>query len=149
MKKDFWLQVDIDDVLQTMNCYKTSPNYDECVGACRQLMAAHDHQFRATGWMVLKNQERADSLVVLDPSLDKTTKELFHKGDYLEGMLLNTIADQLLFTAADQMEKEMARELALKGLFLKNRKEPGSAGVPLDEVVQILEAMEARDGSPP
>ena len=141
MKKDFWLQVDIDDVLQTMSCYKTSPNYDECVGACRQLMVAHDSQFRATGWMVLKNQERADSLVVLDPSLDKTTKELFHKGDYLEGMLLNTIADQLLFTAADQMEKEMARELALKGLFLKNRKEPGSAGVPLDEVVQILEAI--------
>lgn len=138
MKNELWLQVNVDDVLQTMDCRTTSPNYDEYVRACQLLIETHHENFKATGWMVLEDTSKADCLVVLEPSLEKAAKELFEKGEYLSGMLLNTMADHLLFDAVEKMEKEMAQELALQGLYLKSRLEPGCGSVPLEAVAQVL-----------
>lgn len=141
MKTEIWLQVNVDDVLQTLDCRKTSPNYDECVKACQLLIETHQENFRATGWMVLEGTARADCLVMLDPSLDLATKEQFDKGDYLTGMLLNTMADHLLFDAVEKMEAEMAQQLAHQGLYLKSRLEPGCGNVPLEDVAIVLNAI--------
>ncbi len=141
MKNELWLQVNVDDVLQTMDCRTTSPNYAEYVRACQQLIQTHQEHFKATGWMVLKGTARADSLVILDPSLEKAAKELFDKGEYLTGILLNTMADHLLFDAVEKMEEEMAQKLAPQGLYLKSRHEPGCATDPLEEVSHILESI--------
>lgn len=141
MKKDLWPQVNIDDVLQTIDCRTTSPNYDEYVRACRLLIERYQESFKATGWMVVDGKTRANCLVVLDPSLELAAKEQFDKGDYLTGLLLNTIADHLLFDAVERMEREMAQDLALQGFYLANRVEPGCGTVQLEEVAQVLSAI--------
>lgn len=141
MKTDLWLQVNVDDVLQTMDCRKTSPNYDEYVRACQLLIETYQERFKATGWMVVEGKTRANCLVVLEPSLELAVKEQFDEGDYLTGLLLNTMADHLLFDAVEKMERKMAQELAPQGLYLAGRVEPGCGSVPLEEVAQVLDAI--------
>jgi len=141
MRRDLWLQVNINDVLQSMDCKVASPYYDEYVRACKDLIEQHQGEFRATGWMVLKGIKRADCLVMLEPSLDEEVKRLFERGEYLLGMLLNTIADHLLFDAVEKMGDEIAEVLSHKGLYLKSRKEPGCPSVALEEVALILDSI--------
>ncbi len=141
MKKEILLEVNIEDVLLTMECQKTSPNYNEYVQTCQHLLESHNESFKATGWLVLNGEERADCLVILDPVLEQEADRLFRTGEYLEGMMLNTIADYLLFDATEKFEKEAGVVLEKEGLYMIKKLEPGSSKVPIEEVVDVLDAV--------
>ena len=69
----------------------------------------------------------------------------FEKGDYLEGLILDTISDQILFNVSSQLYEKVIESMKEKGLGLTFRISPGDENIPMEKQKDILIKLEGRE----
>ncbi len=68
--------------------------------------------------------------------------DLFEAGDYLDGYILNDLANEILFNASNQMNREIADKVAAFGCRLSRRYSPGEDGLELHYQKPLLKCFE-------
>lgn len=76
--------------------------------------------------------------LTLGPKITEEISKLFHQEDYLEGMLLDVMADELIFNFSNQLYSHLSHDARALGLGLTERIEPGEKDVPLKVQKAIL-----------
>lgn len=80
-------------------------------------------------------------LVTCSERMNQTIQQKLDEGEYLEGYLLNDLANEILFNASNQMNCLIRREVQSMGLHLTRRYSPGEPPLDLayqEELLQIL-----------
>ena len=81
-------------------------------------------------------------VVCLSACLDQITQaigNLLEKGDYLEGYLLNDLTNEILFNGSDQMNRQIAADLAKMDCRLTQRFSPGEGEMDLHYQASLLQ----------
>ena len=68
----------------------------------------------------------------------RAVDDLFEAGDYLDGYILNDLANEILFNASNQMNREIARKVSSFGCRLSRRYSPGEGSVDLKYQAPLL-----------
>lgn len=128
-KYNLSISYDPDMVLEMAECKKEDPNYNKYRTHLQDLVEEHLAQISAKGYMVPAEHEGEPVLfcmVTLGDTIDKIVAKAFESYDYLDGMMLNALGDNLLFSATTDLFKQLRKEANKDGVYLSNRVEPGS-----------------------
>ncbi|KJS20791.1 MAG: hypothetical protein VR72_13545 [Clostridiaceae bacterium BRH_c20a] len=79
--------------------------------------------------------------LTLGEEVSLKTKDYFAKGEYLEAMLLEVIADEIIFKMSEQLYCKALLEAQENGWNLTEKIEPGSENVPLQIQKEIFEKL--------
>ncbi len=140
--------------LDTIQCYEDALHYEEYSELFDQLWEKHQAILQPKGWWVERsifepkeilkvedNSELADTMRQIDSRYEKlfcclvtlgseivaAMDEYFAEGDYMGGVLLNAMADVILFQGSQQLYASIAAQAQDQGLTLSPRQEPGNS----------------------
>ncbi len=133
---------DKEAVLTMVECYKDNPSYASYSQLFDELVEQYLDKITPKGYVeVYKEQNRIECLVTLGPDCDRWIREAFDHYMYLEGMLLNSLFDMMLYEASNQLY-ETVKTMVPKGKHLSMRYEPGQLNVPMQEQRYIFERLQ-------
>ena len=140
--EDFHIELNRETVFKMMDCYEESPVYDEVCDAFTQWAPWLYKHVRPRAvlawepWSAKLEQELSMSdsgdgafaglmylLMTLGPEAEAESGRCFARGDYLEGMLLDAMADDYLFQMEDKVSEEMRLLCGRIGLGIQKRME--------------------------
>lgn len=84
-------------------------------------------------------------LLTLGNGIDKKINSYFAQGKYMEALLMDTIANEILFKCTEELYNKVSLEVRAYGWGLTRRFEPGSGDVPLDFQKEILAGLDLKD----
>ena len=135
---DFVCNLDKKSVLNSIQCYETNPLYDEISGMYEQMLTQAKELSRPRAAyfvgerLVQFNFSEVHNcskivycLLTLGQEVSSKAGELFTDGLYLESVLLDAIADGLLFSYSGQLYETIKLDMQTQGLGLTRRLSPG------------------------
>lgn len=158
---DLHIKYNKDNVLEMTDCHKEDPRYPEYAKIFDGLVDTYLSKMMPKGYIVVDSSKRCDPikgdygiycLVTLGEEIDGCISGCFSNMEYLEGILLNTLSDDILFQCTDELrqliEKDLEQDIIVddsgKGLsdqFLTVRYEPGDEHVSMENQKVIYELM--------
>ncbi|GMQ60109.1 hypothetical protein AN1V17_45090 [Vallitalea sediminicola] len=154
MEMEFSKILNKKEVLNTMQCYEDSTNYSEYCKVYKEVVEFSVKHIIPKGYyIIVDNDNYIDNnceqvifcLVTLGGFIDKEIKRYFDNNDYLKGMMLNTIGDQMLFDISNSLFKLLQKEQSDNGINLTSRIEPGSSESSIKFQKTILEKINEKD----
>ncbi|WP_432663831.1 ASKHA domain-containing protein [Wukongibacter baidiensis] len=155
---DFDIEIDKDKVFQIIDCKKDSPVYDRVNNIYIKVLNKAMKLIKPKGIFKLEKttsnynyeiMERyshlVSCLVTLGEDIGLASSKDFENGDYLEGLLLDTISDQILFNISNQMREKIIDYTKEIGIGLTPRMSPGENGVPIEVQKDILLRLEGKE----
>lgn len=139
LKKTYELrfEYDLDSVLDSIDCKKDNPNYESYKGQLIELVEKHRDEMTPVGYKLIGERygnKVVECLVTLNAPIDGFIASYFAEHFYLEGMMMNALADLVLFNATNQLYDILTDEVSKNSQYLSVRKEPGNTDV--DMIVQ-------------
>lgn len=131
-----------------MQCYEDSPNYPQYSNIYDDVINETMEHIKPIGYYTEKaNVDYLDGpcenivfcIVTLGSHIDKKIKEYFDDNDFLKGMMLNTIGDQMLFDISTSLYNLLQKEYSAKGINFTSRIEPGSCETNITFQKEILD----------
>jgi uncharacterized 2Fe-2S/4Fe-4S cluster protein (DUF4445 family) len=154
---DFSLRLDQDKIFKTMNCHVDRDVYSEACRVFNKLQNEFNSLIAPKGMFTFT--ERTDlfeltepvskakkillAAVTLGAPIEDRIQLLFDEGEYLEAMMLDVIADELLFTMSNEMYEEIIQACRPLGLKLSCRVSPGDDSFPMSYQKVIFDALKA------
>lgn len=144
------------EVLDTMQCYEDSANYDEYCKIYEEVVEESLEGITPKGYYLIKdNDNYMDNdcekvifcIVTLGNYIDKEIKRYFDNNDFLKGMMLNSIADQMLYDISTSMFKLLQKEQGDQGINLTPRIEPGSSESSITFQKNILDMINEKENT--
>jgi uncharacterized 2Fe-2S/4Fe-4S cluster protein (DUF4445 family) len=139
---------DLKSILDNVECYKDNPRYESYKEKLEMLIEASQEHINPTGYIVKSARDRylpASSLysiycmVTLGPWIDGQIQKHFANYEYLEGMMLNALGDQILYEATNELYEMVKEDVTIEGKFLTIRYEPGNSEIPMEKQKEIFE----------
>jgi len=134
-----------EEVLATVDCRKEDPNYSEYQKEFIKIVEESKSYIHPKGYVIIEEGDThlpepalmtVYCLVSLGEGIDQEVTDKFKDHEYLGGMMLNALADQVLFKASNQLFEYIKEE---QELYLTNRYEPGNSQVPMEKQKIILD----------
>lgn len=150
-KQQYELRVNynIDTVLEAVECHKNNPSYEVYKQQLLDLIDENIGFMTPLGYSLssqLEGVKVVQCLVTLGKEIDDIIKHQFEIYNYLEAMMLNALADNILFEATNHLYEILKSKSEKVGKFLSSRFEPGNSEVPMlvqktlfDNIVPIFE----------
>ncbi|GMQ63863.1 ASKHA domain-containing protein [Vallitalea maricola] len=144
------------EVLNTMQCYEDSTNYSEYCKIYEEVVDNSVKNITPKGYYIITdNDNYIDNnceqvifcLVTLGSFIDEEIKRYFDNNDYLKGMMLNTIGDQMLFDISNSLFKLLQKEQSDNGINLTSRIEPGSSESSIKFQKTILDMINEKEST--
>lgn len=148
---DFDIKVDKDKVFQIIDCKKDSPVYDRVSNIYAEVLNKAIKLVKPRAIFKLeKNISDCEyevmqkctylipCLVTLGEDIGIESSKDFENANYLEGLLLDTISDQMLFNVSSQLRGKIIDYTKELGIGLTPRISPGGKGVPMEIQKDIL-----------
>lgn len=133
---EFDIQINKENVLALIDCYPTSPVYEEVLeefdamldGAYKRIKPVALLEFGSTtGYDLSQYREGVTEALYninsIGPDMEKWSTQLFEEGNYLGGMLADAMADDYLFQIDHEVQEEIVRMCKEKGCGVSNRLE--------------------------
>jgi ferredoxin len=79
--------------------------------------------------------------MTLGNEIEELIQEAFSDYDYLEAMLLNSLTNQTLYNACNQLFIKLQKKLEKDKLFLSERQEPGQPGLSMEYQKEIYKVI--------
>lgn len=139
---------DITSILETIDCHKNNSNYESYKEKLNKLIETYIDCIKPMGYVVEETISKylpASSLkslycmVSLGDAIDQVISRCFKNYEYLEGMMMNALADQVLFEATDHLFEILKEEQSEKALYLTIRYEPGNMDIPMSVQKDIFD----------
>lgn len=139
---------DINNILETIDCHKSNPKYDNYREQLNKLIETYIDCMKPMGYVVedtINKYLPASCLkslycmVSLGDAIDQVISTCFANYEYLEGMMMNTLADQVLFEATNHLFEILKEEQSEKALHLTIRYEPGNMDIPMSVQKDIFD----------
>lgn len=137
--RDFEFKLNRDIILKTMDCYENSSIYESVISMYNKLkdelkdivnpMGVYEKKEKLT--ITEKNISEPClcgyyyTFISLGHEISQRNSGYFKQGKYLEGMLLNTMCDHLLFTYSRQMLKYIKELSRVNNSFVVGKIAPG------------------------
>ena len=83
---------------------------------------------------------RITCLSTCSEAITKAIAKLLEQGDFLEGYILNDLANEMLFNASNQMNRQISAAMEEKGCHLTRRFSPGEQELGLEYQSVLLSA---------
>lgn len=154
--RNFLWYLQKDRVFRAMDCWEKGSVYDVLHAAYIKLEPILKELVEAEGgyYFIEKSEfpplEKIDRcskiaccFLTLGPKITEEISKLFYQGDYLEGMLLDVMADELIFNLSNQIYNHLSHDAQALGLGLTERIEPGEKHVQLKLQKDILSLFQA------
>ncbi len=142
-------KVNLEDVLEMAECNKADKNYDAYKEELKILILKHLNVIEPVGYVVpqkIGDKIRINCLVSLGLGIDQAIAASFKAHDYLGGMMLNALADWMLFEATIHLYEEIGGDVKGTGKYLSARVEPGNGEVDMTVQKEIFDVvMQAYD----
>ncbi|HBA63201.1 MAG TPA: hypothetical protein DCZ20_05020, partial [Lachnospiraceae bacterium] len=116
--RNFHPYIDREKVLQQMHCYPDSPVYEEMTESFNEIKDEMMKLCTPAGVMALgkipgnylqQEREAVYVLVTIGQGVSDYSTEKFAEGDYVQGLLIDAIADQILFSLEDDIQRELRK----------------------------------------
>jgi len=139
-------------ILDTVECYENNPNYDVHKQTLLDLIEKAKEHIKPLGYVFNKSTSSyLDAtqygflycVVTLGEWIDNQIKTYFAQYEYLEGMMLNAFADNVLYEATNHLYDELHRYTKESDVFLTSRYEPGNSNIPMEAQKDIFDIMMA------
>lgn len=157
LQVDLPFKIHLKSILDTVECYENNPNYETYKATLEGLIREAQLHVHPKGFMV--HQQNSEYLVkeqfgfyycivTLGQWIEDKIKACFDAHEYLEGMMFNALADNVLYEATNEfynlIKVKMSERSTIlnKELFLTSRFEPGNSSVPLEAQNEILRAVQ-------
>ena len=154
---EFQMEIDKFRVFSIMECSKDSPVYDEVnydyyflldvlysYTEPKGIFQFFDYSHEAYSLPV--NCEKVVlAILSLGKQVENQIFQLFDQGDYLKGMLLDIMADELLFNLSNQLDDLIFEEAQKMKLGLTRRLSPGEMNIPIEHQKLIFDRLEASE----
>lgn len=158
IKSDFYLTVDKSKVFKTLKCDQDSPIYEETVSAYEKLLSGLNGYVKPKGIYTFFDKtgpfnsidaiSHCDVLLLASLTLGDEIaikiQKLFDEGEYLEGMLLDIISDELLFNLSRQLYRDIFEVCENMAVGLSCRLSPGDKYLPIELQKTIYDALDAK-----
>lgn len=141
----FDIVIDKKWVLNSIDCYENSPVYEEVSSTYDEIMEEIKHIVKPMA--ILKFSKKPDKYqfdyikecdhivycaLTLGGEISRKSSKLFDTGDYLAGMLVDAIADELMHEVSSELYKRIYEEAKRRGLGLTFRISPGGSILPIE-----------------
>lgn len=150
--ENFKYEVKKEDILKILRCNNESNAYLQICDICDLILKDIDKIISPKALYKFKNMnnnidvEEIKSLssivycfLTLGDKISEEIERYFKEDKYIEGMILDTIADYILFDLSNQLYEMICEEAKNKGLGLTNRFSPGSEGFPIEKQKYIID----------
>ncbi|PAB60476.1 hypothetical protein [Anaeromicrobium sediminis] len=77
-------------------------------------------------------------VITLGEKISEAIGEKYDDGEYIETLLLDAMADMVLFEYSNQFYKHLKKEASKMNLGLSSRNSPGERGIPMEYAEEIL-----------
>lgn len=142
---DFVLFLDKKQVLNSIDCRESLPIYDEVSSIYDDFYSLLNSWIAPKGfYRFVKNSNPNGAshnvycLLTLGQKISDIINDKFNKNEYLEGMLINSMSDFLLFEFSRQLYKHLKEEALLLGLGLSRKYSPGERDISMEYNREIL-----------
>ncbi|MCT4686522.1 ASKHA domain-containing protein [Vallitalea sp.] len=142
------------EVLNTMQCYEDSTNYGEYCKIYEEVVENSVKNITPKGYYIITDNNNYINnnceqvifcLVTLGSYIDEEIKRYFDNNDYLKGMMLNTIGDQMLFDISNSLYQLLQKEQSYYDINLTSRIEPGSSESSIEFQKIILDMINEKE----
>lgn len=119
--RDFHPCIDREKVFRQLNCYPDSPVYEEMEESFDEIKDEVLNLCKPVGILALsripvgyfqQEREAVYVLVTIGQEISDRSTEKFAEGDFVQGMLIDAIADSLLFSLEDDIQRELRNACA-------------------------------------
>ena len=150
--KNYRLELEYDSaqVLLMAECQTKDPNYPYYEEVLANLVNKHQGVIKPQAYRIISDESLPETegfnryalcLVTLGDGLDHAISKAFAEHEYLEGMLLNALGDEIITRASNQLYVLLKDELKEESLYLTKRHEPGNSKVPMSFQKTIYDKM--------
>ena len=149
--KDFSIEPNRDLIFHLIDCYPSSPIYNDVINEYEELKAEAISvidpvaiiQFGRWNPVMASDTYQADTpscyvFMTIGDKITQLYRSYFNEGNYLAGMLINAIADDYLFQMDKEVEKIIRKECLKKNVGIACRLEP-QKDIPMEAQKIILE----------
>ena len=114
--RDFHPFIDREKVFRQLNCYPDSPVYEEMEESFDEIKDKMLKLCKPVGVLALgripadyfqQEREAVYALVTIGQEISDCSTQKFAEGDYVQGMLIDAIADSILFSLEDDIQREL------------------------------------------
>lgn len=114
--RDFHPFIDREKVFRQLNCYPDSPVYEEMEESFDEIKDEMLKLCKPVGVLSLgripadyfqQEREAVYVLVTIGQEISDRSTQKFAEGDYVQGMLIDAIADSVLFSLEDDIQREL------------------------------------------
>ncbi|HHV10591.1 MAG TPA: DUF4445 domain-containing protein [Clostridiales bacterium] len=149
---EFDIKINQKVVFQLMDCHRDSPIYEELSEEYERLepeilRCVHPVAYLKFGTYTREGKGEVPALYVLTSIGDEVTElsdGYFGTGDYLLGMLTNSMSDAYMFQLETQLHERIKEECILRGFGIAEKLE-APVHIPMEEQERILEEIKAVD----
>ncbi len=135
---------DKEAILTMVECYKDNPAYESYSQTFDNLVQQYVNQIIPKGYFIIDEEAgRVECLVTLGAQCDQWIQEAFATYMYLEGMMLNSLFDMMLYEASGELYEHIKAMLSDEQ-FLSVRYEPGQTHVPIEEQGRIFQNIQQK-----
>ncbi len=143
------------ETLDSMQCYINSPSYsiyeslfDEIMEENRDILQPFAY-YVMTENQVINNNELYEQIVccaiTLGAEVDRKMQNYFEVDDYMKGILLSSIADNVLFHASKELYQLIYNDVRKQNMMLTKRIEPGTSSLPITAQSWVLESIKEQE----
>lgn len=156
--EDFQFKIDKEIVFKSIDCYKDSNVYEEACRLYDKLSLEMHHIIEPKGVIKLTQKKEYYNIaelknleyifyciLTLGNKVSEKIDYFFKNDNYMEGLLLSTMADVLLFEYSNQLSKKVCIEAKGKGLGLTMKLSPGN-DLPIQMQKSILDEFNSLEG---
>ncbi|WP_303866204.1 5-methyltetrahydrofolate--homocysteine methyltransferase [Acetobacterium wieringae] len=154
---DFEIEIDRQKIFNRLDLYEGAAQYDYYLNSYEELLPEFKMLVRPEGYYQLKTNilgkdfhQDFDSpthvvfcLITLGDAVSKRSTELFCENDSFKGLLLDAMANQLLFDSSERFYGRIRDDVHQKrGYGLTRRYSPGDEGICLSYQKKILDNLD-------
>lgn len=135
------------EILTQLQCYENNENYNTYSQTFDEVLKETLDHSEVIGYYsihkpneyIMESCEKSIyCIVTLGHWVDTQVNFYFESYEYLKGMMLNTLADYILFEASNQLYRIISELYKNQNLYLTTRYEPGTTKIPLQFQETIL-----------
>lgn len=135
---------DIDYVLEMAECSKENESFQAYKIKLKKLIDKHLDIIEPKGYVAKESIDgiiRVSCIVTLGSEIDTVINKYFETYDFLDAMMMNSLADAILFEATNHLYEHVSNEIRPTGKYLSSRIEPGTSGVEISLQKDIYTAI--------
>jgi len=145
-KGKYELRIDdnLEAVLKSIDCHKSSLNYPSYKSTMENLSEKYIALIKPIGYVLVDENTvpiRIQCFVTVGEAIETVINTCFETHNYLEAMMLNALADRILFGATHHLYELISTHYLEAQKFLSTRFEPGNSDVSMSVQGDIVDSM--------